>query len=146
MARPPLPLGGWGLIRTTRDARVDGGKPRFRDLATFRDYDGSTRQVEASGRSKTAAEQNLRRMLQGRQAEGGRRGELTGMTRFADASRVWLEGLDDLVEQGRQLENHVLPALGEMRLGEITTPAVDRALTGIRRKVSGAPPRSRVGR
>ncbi|WP_370865800.1 phage integrase central domain-containing protein [Nocardioides agariphilus] len=84
---------------------------------------------------------------------GRSRGDLTGLTRFADATLVWLEGLDDLVEQGlrspgtaaayrRQLQNHVLPALGEMRLGKITTPALDRLLNGIRRKVSGASARS----
>ncbi len=75
------------------------------------------------------------------------------MTRFRDASGVWLEAMDDLVEQGlrspgtvdtyrRQLVNHVLPSLGEMRLGEITTPSVDRVLNGIRRKVSGASAKS----
>src|SRR3954447_24595666 len=133
MARLPLPLGSWGLIRTTRDTRGTGATTRFRAMATFRDFDGTTRQVEAAGRSKTAAEQNLRRFLQSKQAQG-RRGDLTGLTRFRDAADVWLEGLDDLVEQGRrspgtvatyrrQLHNHVLPALGEMRLGEITTPA-----------------------
>ena len=152
MARLPLPLGSWGLIRTTRDTRGAGVTTRFRAMATFRDFDGTTRQVEAAGRSKTAAEQNLRRVLQSKQAQG-RRGDLTGLTRFRDAAEVWLEGLDDLVEQGRrspgtvatyrrQLTNHVLPALGEMRLGEITTPAVDRVLAGIRRKVSGASAKS----
>ena len=152
MARLPLPLGSWGLIRTTRDTRGAGATTRFRAMATFRDFDGTTRQVEAAGRSKTAAEQNLRRVLQSKQAEG-RRGDLTGLTRFRDAADVWLEGMDDMVEQGRrspgtvatyrrQLNNHVLPALGEMRLGEITTPAVDRVLAGIRRKVSGASAKS----
>jgi hypothetical protein len=59
MARLPLPLGSWGLIRTTRDTRGTGATTRFRATATFRDFDGTTRQVEAAGRSKTAAEQTF---------------------------------------------------------------------------------------
>jgi integrase len=116
-------------------------------MATYRAFDGRTRQVEASGRSKTAAEQNLRRILQSR-ALAGRQGELTGMTRFADASKVWLDQQVGLVEQNRrspgtvdtyrrQLRNHVLPAMGELRLAEVTTPLVDRVLETIRKKVSG---------
>ena len=148
MPRAPLPLGGWGLIRTTQDLRKPSGSKRFRAIAKYRAFDGRTRQVEASGRTKTAAEQNLRRILQSR-ALAGRQGELTGMTRFADASRVWLDQQAALVEQNRrspgtvdtyrrQLRNHVLPAMGELRLAEVTTPVVDRVLETIRKKVSGA--------
>jgi integrase len=136
------------LIRTA-PYPAGGAKPsHFRAFARFRGFDGRTRQVEAWGRSKTAAEQALRRKLQDF-AAAGRHGELTASTRFSDAVDVWLEGLDSLVEQGRrspgtvetyrrQLRNHVLPTMGQLRLGEITTPLVDRVLLSIRREVSGA--------
>lgn len=38
----------------------------------------------------------------------------------------------------RKLDSHVLPALGEVRLGEITTPLVDRVIQSIKNQV-GAP-------
>jgi hypothetical protein len=72
MARAPLPLGGWGLIRTTQDLRNPSGSRRYRAIAKYRAFDGRTRQVEASGKTKTAAEQNLRRILQSRVLAGRR--------------------------------------------------------------------------
>jgi len=86
-------------------------------------------------------------------AFAGRHGDLTAATRFADAADLWLEGLSTLVEQGRrspgtvetyerQLRNHVLPAMAELRLGEITTPLVERVLGGIRRDISGGSTKS----
>ena len=46
MARPPLPLGTWGTI-TTEKIR-DGS---YRALTRFRDTDGNTRRVTATGPS-----------------------------------------------------------------------------------------------
>lgn len=37
-----------------------------------------------------------------------------------------------------QLKNHVLPTVGELRLGELTTPVVDRVIRGIKGKTSAA--------
>ncbi len=42
----------------------------------------------------------------------------------------------------RQLDNHVLPALGEVRLGEISTPLVDSVIRTIKTKVSPATAKS----
>lgn len=58
MARPPLPLGTWGTI-TTEKIR-DGS---YRALTRFRDPDGNTRRVTATGPSKAAAERALRDVL-----------------------------------------------------------------------------------
>lgn len=86
MGRPPLPIGSWGLIRTYPIGKDEKGKPlRYRALARYRDFDGVTRLVQASGRTATQASQKLRMQLQGR-ALSGRRGELTGMTKFSDAA------------------------------------------------------------
>lgn len=153
MGRKPLPLGSWGLIRTypiDLDAR---GKPsRVRAIANYRDFDGITRRVEASGRTATLATQNLRMRLQGR-AAAGRHGELTAMSRFAEAAEVWLSKVDELVADGRrspgtvetyrrQLKNHLLPAMGQVRLGEATTPLVDNVIASIKRRVSPATAKS----
>ena len=150
MGRPPLPIGTWGLIRTypIGDAKRKG----FRAVAKYRDFDGVTRTVQASGRSATQASQNLRRVLQDR-SQAGRQGELTGMSRFADAADLWLGRVRELVEEGRrspatvdtyerQLRNHILPAMGEVRLGEATTPLVDKVVGSIKRRISPATAKS----
>src|SRR3954453_5325499 len=121
-------------------------------LARYRNYDGVTRLVQASGRTGTQASQALRMQLQGR-ALAGRRGELTGMTRFSDAADLWLSQIDDQVADGRrspgtvetyrrQLKNHILPAMGELRLGEATTPLVDNVVRSIQKKVSASTAKS----
>src|SRR3954453_20073172 len=153
VGRPPLPIGSWGLIRTYPIGEDSNGKPlRHRALARYRDFDGVTRLVQASGRTATQASQNLRMQLQGR-ALAGRRGRLTGMHRFSDAAELWLSKIDDQVADGRrspgtvetyrrQLKNHILPAMGELRLGEATTPLVDNVVRSIKKKVSASTAKS----
>jgi len=153
MGRKPLPIGSWGLIRTYLVGEDSKGKPRrVRAVTNYRDFDGVTRRVEASGRTATAATQNLRMALQSRSL-AGRRGELTSMSRFSDASDLWLAKVDALVRDGRrspgtvetyrrQLRNHVLPAMGEVRLGEATTPLVDKVIAAIKDRVSAATAKS----
>ncbi len=146
MGRKPLPLGSSGLIRT--DAVGAKGTKRFRARAYYRDFDGVTRLVEASGRTSTQASQALRIKLQQR-TQAGRQGELTGMSRFAEAADLWLEKIESMVVDGRrspssveiyrrQLRLHVLPAMGQVRLGEVTTPLVDKVVMGIKRSFSPA--------
>lgn len=153
MGRPPLPIGTWGLIRTYPIGEDSKGKPlRHRALARYRDFDGVTRLVQASGRTATQASQKPRMQLQNR-ALAGRRGELTGMTKFCDAADLWLSKLDEQVADGRrspgtvetyrrQLKNHILPAMGQMRLGEATTPLVDNVIRSIKKKVSSSTAKS----
>ena len=50
MARPPLPIGAWGKIRTEKL-----GPNRHCARARFRDYDGVTRDVQATGPTGPAA-------------------------------------------------------------------------------------------
>ncbi len=153
MGRSPLAIGSWGLIRTYPAGEDSKGKPvRYRAVADYRDFDGRVRRVEASGRSAMQAMQNLRGKLQHR-TRGGGSGELTMMARFAEAADLWLSKLDDMVRDGRrspgtvetyrrQLKNHILPALGEVRLGEATTPLVDKVIGAIRADVSSATAKS----
>jgi integrase len=153
VARKPLPIGSWGLIRTYPVGQDEKGKPkRHKALADYRDFDGVVRRVEASGRSVTQATQNLRQKLQIRSV-AGRSGDLTAMSRFSEAADLWLAKVDAMVEEGRrspgtvdtyrrQLKNHVLPALGEVRLGEATTPLVDKVVGAIKAEVSAATAKS----
>lgn len=80
-------------------------------------------------------------------------GTQDGMSRFSTAAELWLAKLDALVAEGRrspgtvdtyrrQLKNHVLPALGEVRLAEATTPLVDRVISAIKAEVSPATAKS----
>lgn len=153
MGRAPLPLGTWGLIRTYPVGQDEKGKPlRVRAMADYRDFDGRVRRVEASGRTATLATQALRQKLQNRAAEG-RHGDLTGMTRFSAAADLWIGKLDAMVGDGRrspstvdtyrrQLVNHVLPAMGEVRLAEATTPLVDKVIGKIKVDISPATAKS----
>ncbi|MGH8892483.1 MAG: tyrosine-type recombinase/integrase [Actinomycetes bacterium] len=153
MGRAPLPIGSWGLIRTEPVGRDAKGRPkRHRARTYYRDFDGVTRLVEASGRTPTMATNNLRQKLQNR-TQAGRYGELTAMSRFSDAAELWFSKIEGMVTEGRrspatadtyrrQLENHVLPALGEVRLGEATTPMVDKVIGAIKADVSAATAKS----
>lgn len=153
MGRAPMPIGTWGLIRTYSVGQDEHGKPtRVRAMADYRDFDGVVRRVEASGKTATAATQNLRQKLQNRVGEG-RQGELTGLTRVSVSADLWMLKMEELVADGRrspgtvdtyrrQLRNHVLPALGEVRLGEATTPLVDKVVGAIKADVSAATART----
>jgi integrase len=71
------------------------------------------------------------------------------MHRFSAAAELWLERMSGAVSEERRspgtlrvyrlhLNKHVLPALGDVRLGEITTPMLDRVITAIKIQTSGA--------
>jgi integrase len=145
----PLPIGTWGKIRTYATHHDAKGKPdRFRANTRYRDFDGRTRTAEAYGRSAADAANNLRQKLKDR-SQAGRRGELTALHRLSDASDLWMEKFTARVTEGRRsagslatyrghLDNHVLTALGEVRLGEVTTPLVDKVIAAIKAG-AGAP-------
>jgi len=82
MARPRLPLGTWGTL-TTEKIR-DG----YRALTRFRDTDGNTRRVTATGPSKAAAERALRDVLGARTAPAGE--FITAETRLIDLANLWI--------------------------------------------------------
>jgi len=153
MGRAPLPIGTWGKIRVYPYHHDVRGRPdTFRAEAKYRDFDGTTRSVTAYGRSKNEAANKLRVRLKER-SETGRRGELTAMHRFSAAADLWLERMRSLAADGqrspgtvdtyeRQLRNHVLPALGEVRLAEATTPLVDKVIGAIKADVGASTAKS----
>jgi integrase len=133
MARPPLPLGTWGTI-TTEKIR-DGS---YRALTRFRDTDGNTRRVTATGPSKAAAERALRDVLGTRTAPAGE--FITAETRLIDLAKLWITGLEaegrieqtTINEYRRVLDNLVLPSVGGLKLREATTGRLDRLLLRLR--------------
>src|SRR5829696_4507922 len=98
MARPPLPLGSWGEIRTyyRHDGRWWPEKTLPDDLtpdawkacAQFRDFDGKTRQAERTGTSKTKATRALIADLKAR--AGNNTATLTTSSRVHHAATLYL--------------------------------------------------------
>lgn len=146
--RHPLALGTWGSIQTWPAAVNDKGKPtRWRARTKYRDIDGRTRQIERWGRSSTDAANQLKSALMA-QSRMSRDGELSGADRFAKAAEIWRTSIESGVGRGarspgtletyeRTLKVHVLPALGEVRLLEISPPLLDRFLKRVSNSAGG---------
>lgn len=133
--RPPLPIGTHGKIR------VYPAASGFRALTKFRDFDGVTRQVERAGKSRAAAERNLKAALRDR--VGTIPGAIAGDTRFGEVAEQWFDTVRAAVDQGRRspgtadqyrghLDRSVLPGLGALRVREVTVPRVDAFLSAVR--------------
>ncbi|MFZ0873240.1 MAG: site-specific integrase [Pseudonocardiaceae bacterium] len=128
MARPPLALGTHGKIKISK--RGDGYIARCR----YRDVDGTTRQVERGGASKTAANRNLQEAL--RALRGPTDEPLRPEHRFERAAKMWLVKVDAWVADGeladttadryrQRLDSIVLPAIGKVQLWECTVGRID---------------------
>jgi hypothetical protein len=83
MGRPSLPLGTFGKVRTYP---APGGGYRCRTL--FRDFDGVTRAVERTGKTKAGADRALREALRDR-AYAGRDVNITPDTKLAIVAEAW---------------------------------------------------------
>jgi integrase len=132
MARPPLAVGTFGKI----DFYVVG-KRRVRARVSFRDFDGRRRSVTRYGDSRAQAERRLREALRDR--DGSADTTAGADSRLSSLATMWLAEIDDseLAAGTKRLyrfavTSYVLPALGELRLREVTVPAVDRTLRAIR--------------
>jgi integrase len=151
MPRKPLPLGSWGQIRTY--GLVDGrwvpkGKlPKgtraksWRAMASYRGYDGHTRQVERSGTSETKAINQLRGDL----AEmSGRKTSLTSGSRMSEAIKIYTEHVKTEVSATTfdaytgKLRTHVEPALGELLVRECTVGRLDKFMTDLKNNGASA--------
>lgn len=132
--RPPLPIGAHGSIKTKDITPAGQVKPRlWLARCRVRDADGETRQVKRTGPSRSAAENALQSALSDRRSSGSG-ATLTGDAKLRDAAARWLEQRKAEVEGGNlspstldryesAWRNDVEPALGSVRLRELT---VDR--------------------
>ncbi|NEA37415.1 tyrosine-type recombinase/integrase [Streptomyces sp. SID13031] len=149
MARPPLPIGSWGRISTKVMKTDDKGKAvSVRAKANFRDHDGQVRDVTAYATTATAAERAVLKKLQDR-AKTGHSSDLTAMHKINHLLDLWEAKFKDQIADGtrsptsldtylRAIKNHIRPALGELRIGELNTPRVDTVISKIK-KNTGPP-------
>jgi integrase len=142
-------LGSWGRVTTSPWIRDSKGKTiKWRARAYYREFSGATIEVMAAGRTRAGAENRV--LVKLRERASARHGAtLTSTDRFSKAAELWYEQLTAKVADGRraastqdtyrrELDIHILPALGEVRLGEVTTALVDSVLQSIKTRV-GAP-------
>jgi integrase len=130
MARPHLELGTHGRIRVYLDPAG------YRAVCLYRDWDGVTRQVQRRARTKGAAERALAVALRDR-GRSGTGHEITPDTRIAVLAEKWYRGLEGKSPSTMQayrdrLDRQVLPALGNVRVREISVGLLDRHLAAVR--------------
>ncbi len=129
-----MPVGTHGVIK---DRLLPDGQHRAR--CRFRDFDGTVRLVERTGKTKTAATNALTAALRDR-FDAGQAGSLDTNSRMTVAIDAWLRSVDDSVTMSvntkrlyrLNAEKHVRPALGQLYLREVTVPALDRCLRAVR--------------
>jgi integrase len=129
MARPPLPVGTWGNIRTEKL-----GPNRFCARARFRDYDGTTRDVEAIGTTGPAAVRALKEKLRDRVAPND--DEITRETHISTLANLWIEEITAEERVTPQTINRyesvvrtaVMPGLGNLRIREASVGRLDKFL------------------
>ena len=129
MGRPPLPVGTWGDINVQTTA-----SGRYEARTRYRDYDGVTRYVRRAGDTPRKAKTALTAALADRARTVGE--EITAESRLTDLATMWADTLNDRSDSTRHayrqsLDHHLLPALGQRRLREITTQTVERTLNTI---------------
>jgi integrase len=107
----------------------------FRARALTRDYDGRVRTVERTGRTKTAAQTALKLALRDR-ARITASGHISADSRVSALADSWYAGLTGLSPvtmeaYHRRLDVQILPALGQLRIRELTAGVLDRHLRAI---------------
>lgn len=128
MARPPIPLGTNGTVKTTRTPVGWESRTRFRQL------DGTTRQLRAAAHTKIGAENAIKARV--RDLRGGLVSSGESVTDLGD---LWLSRIENDPAKSSQTRrqydhvwrNHVRPALGSVRLVEVRPSIVNRALDHI---------------
>jgi len=129
--RPRLPISTFGTIKTT-----EVGPGRFRAVTRFRDWDGQSRQVTATGSSRNAAKIALKIELATRMRVGDAGDALNADSPFTMLADAWLEDLmldvdradstKDIYE--RELRGLVLPFFENFTVREVTVGRIERFL------------------
>lgn len=135
MANPPLPIGTAGEISAVKNSKSG----RWRARCRFRDLDGETREVSASGLTRNAAIRDLKEKCAERVRANGS-DEITGDTTVAALAEFWMTTLvgdgteredTTLAEYRRVIANAIVPAIGGMRLRELSASRLDRMLLAL---------------
>lgn len=134
MARPRTPIGTHGepFYETT----PGGGRIA---VVRFRDFDGSTRKVKASGKSKAEALRRLKKKIADYEITREGEADLTADSAFTELVEAWLGSLDrerlaasTVYRYERDIRSYVLPAFEHYAIREITVRKVDRLLQQLR--------------
>lgn len=130
--RPSLPLGKHGTIWTKREGKT------YTAYCYYRDADGVTRRVKASANKAEAARLKLQERLDGRSVSGT--GDITADSTVQQLATAWQGQLDvgqsTKDDYARHTRNHILPALGQLRLREVTVGRVEAFLNSKKDKPS----------
>lgn len=133
--RPPLRVGHHGNI-----SFHSLGPRRVQATCYVRDPDGVRREVSALGTSQTSARANLQDKIADRVGIGG---ELTADSKLGQVADLWIAEVERKVADGQLaantvrvyrsvLQNHVRPGVGELRVREATTAALDQFIVTLR--------------
>jgi integrase len=130
VGRPPLPIGTFGKV--TFIAQASGA---VQARAKFRDFDGRVRLVSKVGPSRAAAERALKATLHERRAPSAD-GQVNADTRVRDLADLWLASGErwstgTARTYRSMVRTQIKPALGELRLREVTPGVVNRALRAV---------------
>lgn len=138
------PLGTYGKITTERTSDAYLARTRYRD------FNGRYHRLQAAGPTKSAAVDDLKSRIASF-AEEAPDGDLTKRSKLTDAAEVWL---DEIVLRGKlsqqsidayreAVDRFILPALGELRIGELTVGRLDRFCKALAKR---SPSRARQAR
>jgi integrase len=140
--RPSLPLGKHGAVWMGRNGKAHVA------YCYYRDMDGVTRRVKASAATAQGARNKLQERLDSRSVSGA--GDITADSTVQQLAVAWQESLhvhalgkeDGSVGQStkddyvRHTKNHILPALGQLRLRELSVGRIEAFLATKRDKPS----------
>jgi integrase len=129
VARPPLPIGTWGNIRTEKL-----GPNRYCARTRFRDHDGKTRDVEATDTTGPAAIRALKVKLRDRVTPND--DEITRETHVSTLANLWIEEItaeervapQTINNYRTSLRSAILPAMGNLRIREASVGRLDKFL------------------
>src|SRR5215203_5767854 len=135
VGRPGLVLGTAGTVRIYPAAPTG-----YKAVTRYRDWDGHVRQVKRHGDTKRAARRNLAAAIRDR-SSGTSGTEINPETRLRMLAEVWFaeiqcRGLSPSTIQAYRdrLDKQILPALGELKVRELSVGVVDRHLATVRAK------------
>jgi integrase len=131
----PLGLGEHGGLTILREGRA------FVAYLRYRDYSGRGRRIKRSGRSRAEASREvLKAVEQALGADGD--DEFTARSTLNEAAKGWLAMFAGQVERGARspstydayrdvIRRVIEPGVGSLRLGEVTTPRLDRFVQAV---------------
>lgn len=141
MGRPPTPIGAHGII-TTKPVTLADGREVHEARCRFRAADGSLIRMKRRRKTGPAAEAALKKAVVAAVNEV-RGGEISKDTKLRAVAEKWYRTFELEVAAGTraptsasnyrgQLDNHILPALGELTMREFITTRIEAFLTAKR--------------